>query len=381
MNTFNKNQHQKQPIKVLMFGAGLDVKGGITSVEKLILDHAPPEIEINHVATFAQGSGLYNLQVFLKSIITLLGKLITRKTQIVHIHFAERGSTIRKVILASIVLIFRQPLILHSHGATFKEFYLGLPKLVQKFLVFIFSKCDKFIALSQSWKDFYKRDFGLDENKIIILYNPVDLPSSIPSRIGRKNLKFVFLGRIGKRGGALDLAQSVVTFPKQDKGSFDLIRAYAALPESHHQFTELILAGNGDLEAAQELILELKMQEKIKIYSWLNPQERDNLLSNADAFILPSYHEGLPMSMLEAMAWGLPVIVTPVGGIPEVINDQENGLLVAPGNQQDLINAMEKIIVNENLRIKLGLAGRQTVQKLDINNYITSLIAVYRSTL
>ena len=128
-------------------------------------------------------------------------------------------------------------------------------------------------------------------------------------------LKFVFLGRIGKRGGALDLAKSLISFPKQDKGAFDLIAAFAALPAASRQCAELVLAGNGDLEAANQLIIELGLEDKISMLTWLNPEQRDKLLSTADAFILPSYHEGLPMSMLESMAWGLPVIVTPVGGI------------------------------------------------------------------
>ncbi|NET74115.1 MAG: glycosyltransferase family 4 protein [Sphaerospermopsis sp. SIO1G2] len=373
--------HTNTKIDIIMLGAGLDVKGGITSVEKLILDHAPPELEIQHIATFAQGSGIYNIKVFIKSILGLIGKLLKGKVDLVHIHFAERGSTIRKAILAFIVLLFQCPLVIHSHGATYKEFYLGLPKIIQNLLRFIFGKAHKLIVLSQSWEKFYAEDFGLAKDKITILYNPVNLPISIPNRIGRDKVKFVFLGRIGKRGGALDLAKSVVKFPQQDKGSFDLIRAFANLPELDKNQADLVLAGNGDLEAAQTLISELKMEHKITVYSWLTPEERDKLLSIADAFVLPSYHEGLPMSMLEAMAWGLPVIVTPVGGIPEVITDQQNGLLVEPGNYDNISQRMSQIINDENLRISLGKSARRSVESLDIQNYILNLTNLYKSIL
>jgi glycosyltransferase involved in cell wall biosynthesis len=141
------------------------------------------------------------------------------------------------------------------------------------------------------------------------------------------------------------------------------------------------LAGNGDLAAANQLIGELKLTDKITILDWLDAQQRDELLAAADVFILPSYNEGLPMSMLESMAWGLPVIVTPVGGIPEVIVDKENGLLVEPGNQEQLLVAMQSLIGDEGLRISLGAAARDRVSKLDIHIYVESLVSIYTSVI
>lgn len=203
------------------------------------------------------------------------------------------------------------------------------------------------------------------------------MPPTFPDRRGKKHLKFVFLGRIGSRGGALDLAKSVVSFPKQEKGSFELIKAFAELSVSDKENTELILAGNGDLKTANQLVTDLKIQDKITILSWISPEQRDELLAGADAFILPSYNEGLPMSMLESMAWGLPVIVTPVGGIPEVITHKQNGLLVEPGNKNQLIQAIQDLIKDEDLRISLGTAGRRSVESLDIKNYMSSLVSIY----
>ena len=83
------------------------------------------------------------------------------------------------------------------------------------------------------------------------------------------------------------------------------------------------------------------------------------------------------MSMLESMAWGLPVIVTPVGGIPEVIVDKYNGLLVEPGNREQLIAAMQSLIRDEDLRVSLGTAARHSVTSLDIHSYMKSLVEVY----
>jgi len=368
---------QKSIIKVLMFGPGLNIQGGITSVEQLIINNSLANIKIRHVPTIIRGSVGQNILVFAKAIQSLCWSILTKEVDIIHIHFAERGSTIRKSILMAIGLLFRQSIILHAHGATYQEFYAGLPQPIQKLLRFLIGNCSKTIVLSKSWQNYYSSKFALAPDQTVVLYNPVEIPISIPNRLGRTHLKFVFLGRIGKRGGALDLAESLISFPKQDKGAFDLIAAFAALPAASRHCTELVLAGDGDLEAANQLIIKLGLEAKITILTWLNPEQRDRLLSTADAFILPSYHEGLPMSMLESMAWGLPVIATPVGGIPEVIHNGHNGLLVDPGHQAQLVHAMQQLIEDEALRVSLGIAARQSVEHCDVRNYMESLSKLY----
>lgn len=382
-------EDRRLPIEVIMMGMDLGVQGGITSVQKLIvkshrarLDRNDlPSVRIQQVPTSIGGSSWQNLWIFLRAILILIWKIFRKKVDVIHIHFAERGSTARKLIVISIGLLFRQSIILHAHGATYQEFYAGLPPLAQNSIKFLFSRCSKIIVLSKSWQDYYVTKIGLDINRVVVLYNPVEMPASTPHRLGRKSLKFIFLGLIGKRGGPLDLAKSVLSFPKQDKGAFDLIEAFAALPATALDLTELILAGNGDLESANELIAKLGLTDKIKILSWLDPEQRDRLLSSADAFMLPSYNEGLPMSMLEAMSWGLPIVVTPVGGIPEVVCDRQNGLLVNPGNHLQLTQAMKQLIEDESLRISLGTAARESVEHLNIDDYMDSLSNLYTSVL
>jgi glycosyltransferase involved in cell wall biosynthesis len=373
-------QKHNSIIRILMFGTGLDVKGGVTSVEKLIINNAPGQLRINHVATIGQGSATHNILLFCKAIQSLVVTILRRDVDIIHIHFSERGSTLRKSILVFIASLFRQSIILHAHGATYQEFYAGLPQFVKNILVALFRKC-RIIVLSKSWQEYYSHELSLDSSRVSVLYNPVDLPANTPYREGRKHLKFIFLGRIGKRGGALDMAQSLMSFPKQDKGAFDLINAFAVLSEADRHDVELVMAGNGDLAAANQLISDLHLTDKITILDWLDAEQRDKLLATADAFILPSYNEGLPMSMLESMAWGLPVIVTPVGGIPEVIIDHQNGLLVDPGIQDQLVEAMQSLIRDESLRLSLGAAGRNSVKDLNIHNYMESLSDLYTSAI
>ncbi|WP_310482991.1 glycosyltransferase family 4 protein [Chamaesiphon sp. VAR_48_metabat_403] len=384
----NFNNKRKPTLDVLMLGTGFDIQGGITSVQKLIIDaHARKQIgfsngdsrqlRIHHVPTIVRGSAMQNIIVYVKSIQHLCWKILRQEVDIIHIHFAERGSTLRKSILIAIGILFRKSIVLHAHGATYQEFYEKLPKFLQQTIAFLFGHCSKTIVLSHSWRDYYINKLHLNPDRVAVLYNPVSVPPAVPNRSGRDLLKFVFLGRIGKRGGPMDLAKSLISFPKQDKGAFDLIEAFAQLPAADLQRVELILAGNGDLESAHRLIAKLNLTDKVSILEWLDPIQRDELLATADAFILPSYNEGLPMSMLEAMAWGLPTIVTPVGGIPEVVRHNRNGLLVEPGNLPQLIQAMQQLIGDEALRLSLGRSARHSVEHLDIDNYINSLSHLY----
>lgn len=373
------NQSTDRPIRVLMLGAGLDVRGGITTVEKLILDHAPPELSIRHVGTFEHGSAIRNLLVFARACGWVLRAGLTREFDMLYIHFSDRGSTVRKVILCFLALITFQKYVLHFHGAAYQAFFDNLPKLIQATIAFFIGRCNKFIALSKSWRDYCAKIFHLDDDQVVIMMNPVVLPAELPLRHQRPASTFVFVGHIGKRGGALDNANSMgVTFPRQDKGAMDLIRAFGQLSDEERRESRLVLAGDGQIEEAQRLIDELGISSQAKIHPWVDEPTRNRLLSEADVFILPSYNEGLPMSMLEGMSWGLPPIVTPVGGIPEVIRNQENGILVDPGNQGQLTQAMQVMIRDPQLRLAVGRSARATMNEFDIHPYMKLLLRLFR---
>ena len=113
-------------------------------------------------------------------------------------------------------------------------------------------------------------------------------------------MQFLYLGRLG-----------------QTKGTYDLVNAFAALPEAVRARARLVLAGDGDVEGMRKLAAP--SASRVRVLSWIDAHERDRLLAASDVFVLPSYAEGVPMSLLEAMAAGLPCITTPVGGIPDVL--------------------------------------------------------------
>lgn len=364
LTRFLLTMFKPNPLKVMMLGPGLNVMGGISRNERLFLENAPPEVQISHISTLEDGSIPLKIRVFLQAVVKTMWMLLTKDIHLVHIRGSHRGSTFRKSMLILLVLFFRKPIVFQMHASEFHIFYANLAPGLQKLFSWVFRQCDRFVVLSASWKKFYTTNLGLKPEKVDVLYNPVQVPSEIPTRNSSIPLKLIFLGRIGER-----------------KGAFDLIQAFARLPESEKTKSMLIMAGDGDLEEARNLAQSLNLTDYITFPGWIDTKERDRLLTQADIFILPSYNEGLPLSMLEAMAWGLPAIVTPVGGIAEVVTHGENGLLVEPGNIQQLSDAMKSLITSEELRLSLGAKARTSMVPLDINNYWLSFLNVYYTAL
>ncbi|MEH2068464.1 MAG: glycosyltransferase family 4 protein [Nostoc sp.] len=356
--------YENHAIKIIMLGPSLLQQGGISGYEKLFLEYAPPEVEICHIITHEEGTLAIKIIVFLKAICKLVWILLKQEVDIVQLQISQRGSILRQAIMIILAWVFQKPIIIHAHGSQFHIFYTGLPKYMRQLLSWIFGKCQKLIVLSESWKNFYIENLGLKPEQVVVLYNPVKVPVEVPPRSGSGKVNLLFLGRIGQR-----------------KGAFDLIEAFSLLPIEYRNRANLIMAGDGDLEQAGNLVKTLNLENSIKLPGWIGSDERDILLTQADVFVLPSYNEGLPLAMLEAMAWELPVIVTPVGGIPEIITSSQNGLIVNPGNIEELSNAVKSLIENEILRLSLGEKARISVFRLDIKKHWISFIDLYQSVL
>jgi glycosyltransferase involved in cell wall biosynthesis len=197
----------------------------------------------------------------------------------------------------------------------------------------------------------YLRDvalrWGLDPERVSVLPNPApDAPALPPRDELRRELAFsgntlVFAGRLGPQK-ALDV----------------LLRALANVPE-----VALVVAGDGpERTALEQTAAELELDGRV---SFLGAVSRDRVLRlfrAADASVLPSAWENFPHTVVEALAVGCPVIATAVGGVPEVVRDGENGLLVAPGDPTALAAAIERFFADAQLRARLAAAAPGTVE-------------------
>lgn len=346
-------------VRVLQLGPDLDVRGGVSSVEQLICDHLPAYATIRHVPTMSEGSKLSRLMMFGRACATLWRALDALEPTVVHIHFASRGSTLRKMLLAQMVIHARRPLILHAHGAGFDKFHRGLPRSLRSMVNRTLQQANLVIALSSQWREFFVRECELAPSQVAVLPNPVRVPARCPDRGGRAQVQFLHLGRLGKR-----------------KGAYDLVNAFAALPDPMRARARLVLAGDGDVEGVRKLADGLG--DRVRVLSWIDPPERDRLLAESDVFVLPSHAEGVPMSLLEAMAAGLPAITTPVGGIPDVFTHGVEGQFVTPGDRAQLTAALAQYIENESARLAAGHHAHERAREFDVHSYARRLAELYQ---
>jgi len=347
---------------VLQLGPALSVRGGVSAVERMIVDSLGQTIELRHIPTTVDGHFWRKLRAFTASIATLHRALRQDRKLLVHIHFASRGSTLRKMLLAGMALRASRPLILHAHGGGFDRFFDSLPAFLQRVLRRTFARADRLIVLSTQWRDFYVQRLGVAPSKVSILNNPTVLPRRVPQRFGRDRVQFLFLGRIGEQ-----------------KGVFDILSAFVSLPDDLRRRARLVFAGDGDVA---ELVSRAGEHARaIELHSWVDAEQRNALLEASDVFLLPSYREGLPMALLEAMAFGLPVITTNVGGIPDVVTNGCEGELIDPGDVPALRAAMCKLIEDESLRIRLGERARKRAEQFDVSHFSAELARIYGTVL
>lgn len=249
-------------------------------------------------------------------------------------------------------ILARTPVIVtHAHTT-----YYGFKKrnfLIER-LLSLFT--DTIVCVSQAVKRFVVEVEGINEKKTSLIYNGVGEPSFFEvdsdDHVNRKSL-----GLEEK-----DIVVVTVASLTPHKGHHVLINA-ATVVSKRHKNLRLLIVGDGPLRNKLEAYAkELRLSSNIVFTG----QRKDivSLLKLADLFVLPSTErEGLGIALIEAMAKGLPVIGTKLGGIPEVIEDEINGLLVTPGNPYELATAIDKLVIDRSMRMRMGMNGRKIYEE------------------
>jgi glycosyltransferase involved in cell wall biosynthesis len=294
----------------------------------------------------------------LGSLFRLAWRLLTnRNIRIVHIHTAAHGSFTKHLHYARVARLLGRRVILHCHGGRFADWYTALPARKQRRIVREINRLDKFIVLTASWREYYV-SIGVKEGLIAIVNNIVPVPSAPLSKsLPGEPLRLLFLGDIIQR-----------------KGVFDLVQAMARVQSP----AVLDIGGAGEEEALRALIASLGLEAWVHFHGYVAGAAKEELLARADVFVLPSYNEGLPISILEAMSYGCPVISTRVGGIPEVVSD--NGILVDSGDPGALAAAVEAL-AEPSTRESMARKGLEAVKPYYPDAVMASLQAIYQSLL
>ncbi len=208
---------------------------------------------------------------------------------------------------------------------------------------------------------------GVDADRIAVIPNGVDLAEfgEPPARTDHAGVTVLFVGR-------LDPSQKGLEF---------LVRALARLPASADVHLRLVGEDWGGLANVRALASQLGVRDRIALIGSLSRAELLQEYARSDLFVLPSRFEPFGIVLLEAMAAGLPVIASRVGGIPEVVADGETGLLVEPGDVEGLAGAMLRLAMDPALRASLGSRGRERARSYSWDVVVPQVLATYREAL
>lgn len=342
--------------KVLFLGVSKKTKGGMTAV---IVSYDKYIENMHYIPTWKLGNKFvkswYALQALARTWFLLT---FDKKIKIVHIHGAANASFERCKLFINLAKKCGRKVILHEHAADFVEYFDGATD--KKAITDTLKKCDALIVLSQSWKEYFA-SIGMDNTKIHVLNNIVSPPELLSEKhVDDGKLHLMYMGEISKR-----------------KGGFDLLQAISDYKEYFRDKLILRMGGNevdGDIKA---FIKKHGLESFVSFEGWIAGQKKIECLNWEDVYILPSYNEGLPIAILEAMAYSHPVISTPVGGIPEVVETGKNGILVQPGDTKAIAEAIKCYIENHDAIKEHGANAYQVVQNFFPQRVFDDLKKIY----
>lgn len=339
-------------MKVLMIGPGRNLKGGISSVVdsyyRIGLDNL---IDLDYLETYIDGSVIKKMTFAFKSLFKFSKK--AKENEIIHIHMSSRGSFYRKSLFILISSKLKKKIIIHIHGSEFERFYYEeCNNIAKKYIRYILGKANRIIVLSQEWKQILSNICSTKE--IVVIHNSIEVKEEFMKK-NYEEKSILFLGRVGKRKGVYDILSVAPT----------IIHKYPNV--------KFIIAGDGETEIFKQICYEKQIYNNIEILGWTSGEEKIKLLKEATVYLLPSYNEGMPISILEAMSYKLPIISTNVGGIPQMITSGEEGYLIEAGDLKDLEEKICFLLEDYKQREKMGLASFKKVNeqfnlKININN-------------
>ena len=344
--------------RVLMLGPSIDAQGGMATVERNIIEAVKRNGDsVDFISTYEDAKKFRKLLVAG----TAYARYLTRLggCDLVHIHMASRGSFDRKQVFMRAAFRRCKPVVVHMHGSEFGVWYekeCNEAKRVQ--IKEAFGSCAKVIVLSEEWRAIFVENRICDPGKLVVLHNAVEIPAQ-PVDI-RMRQDVLFLGRLGAR-----------------KSPDVLLRAAKTVLESHPQ-VRFRFGGDGDVAKYQALAKELGIAGSCDFLGWTTGKQKEEAIRASRIYCLPSKHEGMPMSVLEAMSYGLATIATPVGGVPQVIQDGVNGYLMPVDDSDRLAQIIDALLDDDALAVRIGTAGRKSiVDSFGMESFVRDLIHVY----
>lgn len=341
-------------MRVAHVGPDPATPGGMPAVVAgLLASPLAERYRLEAIPSYRDARPVRRLLLFARSLGALARWCAGPGPRIVHVHIAARGSFYRKAVVVEVAKLMRRPVVLQLHAGPgdLEDFLDRLGPLRRRAFARAFRRADRLLSVSEAGARVLRE--RLVEVPIEIVRNPPPLVSRGPERAGAEPT-ILYLG------GFADPA----------KGGSVMLEALPALIEAAPG-AAVELAGPGEPPHGAEL------PARARWLGWLDPEAKEAALAGADVFAMPSISEGFPVALLEAMAHGLAIVSTSVGGIGEVLSDGDDAILVEAGDAAALTSALAAVAGDAELRARLGRASLARAERLAEDDVYAKLDAIY----
>lgn len=321
--------------RVLVVATSRKTRGGITSVIKA---HETGEQWRNFHCTWIQthrdGPSWRKLWYFITALVVFI--VLLPFCDIVHFHCAGRISARRKIPMAKLARICGKKVLVHFHPPGPQDLFdEGAHEIARN----LFDIADCILVLSPQWQRLINEAFPENNYEMKVVWNPCPI---VNRRDDIREKQILYAGTILKR-----------------KGYDVLIKAFGKIgqkyPDWHVTFVGNPYYENGinEIEDGKQLARSLGIANQVEWLGWVSGEKKEKIFQTSSVYCLASDGEGFPMGVLDAWAYGVPCVMTPVGGIPDIVEDGKNGLLFPVGDVDKLALQLEKMITDESLRLSI----------------------------
>jgi glycosyltransferase involved in cell wall biosynthesis len=320
-------------------------------------------VQLRPLDTRGGGHAALSLWVLLKALAKLVRGRLGGKLAGVHVNMAERLSLWRKSAIIVTCRALGVPAVLHLHAAQLHHYYRALPSPLQRLTRWVFSLPESVVVLGTAARAFVTDELGVAPQRVEIVINGVPEPETPPHRrpSSPEVRKVLFLGNLSERKGVSDLLRALA------RPGFDTAKL------------QVCLAGGGDVPAYQAMASILGVDGFVRFEGWCAQSRVAELLAQTDVLVLPSYDEGLPLVILEALAHGVAVVCTPVGEIPSALSDGVNACFVTPGDIDGIAAALQRLLREPETLERLGRNGRLLYeQEFSIARFFASVARIHQ---
>jgi glycosyltransferase involved in cell wall biosynthesis len=342
---------------------GPDVPGGMSaSIRALMESPLGENYQLEFVATHRGTYGIpRRIAIFAAALARMTWWSLRGRGRLVHVHGTKRGSMFRKAVCVLVAKALRRQVVLHLHSGPgdIAIFKASLGRGGIWFLRLGIGRADAVVAVSEASAAAIGDAFGVPAIMVIPnLIAPVAAGADAAGEDGRPIA--VYLGG----------------FENSVKGGAVLLEALAT---AEFGGGRVLLAGPGEPSDRDRHLIEAR--DAVEWRGWLDPAAKADVLRAAQIFVLPSTSEGLPMALLEAMAYGLAIVATPVGGVPETVEAGADAMLVPAGDPTALRDALVDLLDDRELRRRLGAAARERSRRFSPERVAAEFADLYRELL